>query len=252
MVITPEMAVSNITTQLPSGDLGKGSDRKKRSNSKVIDNTSSGSSNDIDHRVTIRPRPNQAEEVYKSGIMDPLKATGGVIFPYTPMITASFSAEYASYEPAHSIQDYQAYKRTPSPQFTIQGDFTAQTEDEAAYCLAVIHFFRSVTKMYFGASDNVGVVPPVLLLNGYGEYMFNNLPIIVKDYNITLDTQIDYVKVETAGGEAWVPSKFLISTGVVVQRTPQRTREFNMSDFKSGALLTQNKFGNNKNIGGWW
>ncbi|NJO58797.1 MAG: hypothetical protein HC836_10745 [Richelia sp. RM2_1_2] len=172
-----------------------------------------------DFRVRIRPKPGRESSIYgprdKSSLMLPLYNTGGVLFPYTPTISANFSVEYGVISPVHSIMDFYAYMRTPSPEFTISGQFSAQNTREAEYCLSVIHFFRTVTKMYFGqdsykgTSIPIGLSPPVLLLNGYGTYMLNNLPVIIKNYTIELPNNVDYVKVNLQA-----PST---SAGVLIQ-----------------------------------
>ncbi len=165
-------------------------------------------------RVKLRPKPGKENQVYgerNSGtIMTPLFETGGVIFPYTPVITTQFGAEYSAYTPIHSIMDFHTYQRTPAPQFTIMGQFSVQNQREGAYAIAVIHFFRTVTKMYFGQDkDNgkdipIGLTPPVLLLSGYGNLMFNNLPVIVTNYTIELVNTVDYVKVAVKTGQSRV------------------------------------------------
>jgi len=189
-------AVNNVSNQAQSGQLNDPS------------KASSGVLNDIpkfpdsqDPRVSIKAKPDDMTRIYgdrKAGtIMRPLHDSNGVIFPYTPTIQVGQSVEYGSYAPTHSIQEFMAYGRTPAMTFTISGAFTAQTTEEAEYCLAVIHFFRTVTKMYFGQGDNLGVTPPILLLNGYGDLMFNNLPILITNYTIELMDNVDYVQVDT-------------------------------------------------------
>ena len=49
--------------------------------------------------------------------------------------------------------------------------FTAQATFEANYMLAVIHFFRSVTKMFYGQDWQRGAPPPLVFLSGLGEYL---------------------------------------------------------------------------------
>jgi hypothetical protein len=78
---------------------------------------------------------------------------------------------------------------------SITGTFTAQDTAEANYLLAVIHFFRSVTKMFYGAKDpQRGAPPPLVYLIGLGQYQFNNQPCVVKTFNYSMPNDCDYIR----------------------------------------------------------
>jgi hypothetical protein len=78
----------------------------------------------------------------------------------------------------------------------LNGVFTAQDTAEASYLLAVIHFFRSCTKMFYGQdSEFRGSPPPLVELSGYGEFQFNNHPCLVSTFNYTLPNGVDYIRV---------------------------------------------------------
>jgi hypothetical protein len=76
----------------------------------------------------------------------------------------------------------------------IRGTFTAQDTTEADYLLAVIHFFRSATKMFYGQDAQRGVPPPVCLLNGLGQYQFSDHPVVISSFNYTLPNDVDYIR----------------------------------------------------------
>ena len=172
-----------------------------------------------------------------------LKETDGVFFPFTPTIDFSHRAEYSSMAPTHANTSYYSYTHTPAVQITITGQFSAQNLAEAKYTLAAMHFFRTVTKMHFGAQEaekgTAGLPPPVLNLSGYGEFMFNDLAIIIQEFKMDLPNNVDYIEVEHAGGMAWVPSLTTFTVSCVVQNTPKQQRdEFSFTDFASGKLMT--------------
>jgi len=60
--------------------------------------------------------------------------------------------------------------------------------------LAVIHFFRSVTKMFYGQDAQRGSPPPVTYLTGLGEYQFNEHPCLVQSFNYNLPAEVDYIR----------------------------------------------------------
>jgi hypothetical protein len=78
---------------------------------------------------------------------------------------------------------------------SIRATFTAQDTQEANYLLAVIHFFRSVTKMFYGAKDALrGAPPPLTYLSGLGQYQFNQHPCVVSQFDYTLPDDVDYIR----------------------------------------------------------
>lgn len=151
-----------------------------------------------DWRVRIRLAPN-ATYLYKDnnpGILEPLRASDGVIFPYTPSINTSYNANYDVTDLVHSNYRGQFYKNSNVGDINITGIFTAQDTAEAQYLLAVIHFFRSVTKMFYGQDSQRGAPPPLVYLYGMGQYQFNNHPCVVKSFTYNLPADVDYIRTQ--------------------------------------------------------
>jgi hypothetical protein len=156
-----------------------------------------------DWRVRLQLAPG-ANYLYKAGkdggeagILKPLYDTDGVIFPYTPSIETSYNANYEMYDLTHSNFRGYFYKNSRVNDINIRATFTAQDTQEAAYLLAVIHFFRSVTKMFYGAKDAYrGAPPPLTYLSGLGAYQFNNHPCVVSQFNYSLPPDVDYIRAD--------------------------------------------------------
>lgn len=152
--------------------------------------------NNGDWRVRLRLAP-QSKYLYNAsnpGILQPLKVTDGVIFPYTPTIATAYKANYSSYDLTHSNYRGYFYQNSYVDPITITATFTAQSTAEANYLLAVIQFFRSVTKMFYGQDAERGVPPPLTYLTGLGEYQFNEHPCVVSQFNYNLPADIDYIR----------------------------------------------------------
>ena len=130
------------------------------------------------------------------GILAPLYDTAGVVFPYTPSIETNYKAKYTPYDLIHSNYRGYFYQNSSVDEISIKGTFTAQDTTEAQYLLAVIHFFRSVTKMFYGQGANVGTPPPLVFLSGLGQYQFNKHPCVVSSFNYSLPTDVDYIRAE--------------------------------------------------------
>ena len=148
-----------------------------------------------DWRVMLRLAPG-ATYLYKAadpGLLAPLAVTNGVVFPYTPAISTAYKANYSSYDLTHSNYRGYFYQNSYTDAVTLTATFTAQSTSDAAYVLAVIHFFRSVTKMFYGQDDQRGSPPPLVFLSGLGEYQFNNHPCLVSSFNYTLPADVDYI-----------------------------------------------------------
>jgi hypothetical protein len=149
-------------------------------------------------RLSLAPNANYLYKVEpnKAGILEPLIATDGVIFPYTPAISVTYSAGYDASDLIHSNYKVYQYKGSSVDTVSITADFTAQDTTEATYLLAVIHFFRSVTKMFYGQDKNPnnGIPPPLCYLSGFGAYTFDAHPLVVTNFTYTTPTEVDYIR----------------------------------------------------------
>ena len=128
------------------------------------------------------------------GILAPLAQTGGVIFPYMPKIDVAYKADYDSYSLTHSNYKGYFYKSSYTDAVSLTATFTAQDTSEANYMLAVIHFFRSVTKMFYGQDAQRGAPPPLVYLTGLGEYQFAAHPCVVSSFQYNLPNDVDYIR----------------------------------------------------------
>lgn len=223
-------------------------------------------------RVRLRPKPAGIDRIYCcSPILQYIRETNGMVWPYQPLITYGQEVDYKSMELTHANQDIYAYHRTPSVKIAVDGEFSVQNQKEGLYAMACIHYLRTITKMYFGedAPGNraIGTPPPVMLFDAYGSYMFNALPVIITNFTIGLPKDVDYVPIDMTGmteilqgvgrwqsltnpyfrdanyaNIAWLPSLFNIQVQLIVQNTPSRLRQFNLGSFRQGSLLQK---------GGW-
>ena len=203
-------------------------------------------------------------------VLHPLVGTNGLIFPYTPQILLQHTSNYTGVNPTHSNYTQHFYSNSSIDAISIQCDFTAQNQREATYVLAAITFLRSVTKMFWGKDDIAGTPPPVLRLNGYGDYIFNNIPVVVSNFTVDLNGQVDYMNtnVTTKGaggtrqvekfdedGASWfeeenipstltstrVPTKTSINVTLYPLYSRQRMAEFGLKDFSAGRLIESGK-----------
>lgn len=179
----------------------------------------------------------------------PLSAVGGMLFPYTPTISVSHRANYELEGLLHSNYSTPYYTNSTVDSINIQGRFTAQNESEAQYIMAMIHFFRTVTKMFYGNSSNKGSPPPVLFLDAHGKYMFDHIPVVVREFQYTLPNDVNYISAKVAGKPVKVPSDLNITVDLIpTYSRNQISTLFGLNDFAKGALLTS---GTGTRSGGW-
>jgi len=153
--------------------------------------------NDKDWRVRLA-LSQQAQYLYKvaapGDVLYPLNITNGVIFPYTPQIQTSYRANYQKYDMTHSNMRGLFYQNSSPGEISINGTFTAQDTNEANYLLAVIHFFKSATKMFYGQDAQAGTPPPILYLSGHGQYQYRLHPCVLESFNYSLPADVDYIR----------------------------------------------------------
>jgi hypothetical protein len=172
---------------------------KERAQKQQTITQQSGQQTTKDWRVKLTLAKN-ADYLYNSnnpGILKPLAnkgGTGGVVFPYTPTINTNYRADYSTYNLTHSNYRGYFYNNSYVDAINLTATFTAQDTQEAEYLLAVIHFFRSVTKMFYGQDTQRGSPPPLVYLSGLGEFQFNRHPCVVSQFTYTLPADVDYIR----------------------------------------------------------
>jgi hypothetical protein len=203
----------------------------------------------------LRPKPGAVSRVIGSGILTPLtqttiagglnagkQATGSpaLVFPYTPTISYSQNVDYQTITTVHANQDYHIYSKTPAVELTVDGSFTVQNQQEGQYAFACMHFLRVMSKMNFGENDpNAGTPPPILLFNAYGPFVFNNLPVIVKNFSVGFPDDVDYVQVTVSSSpnqKSSTPSK---NTPIDLSAQASGTQPINLIAQYAGTSGTQ-------------
>jgi hypothetical protein len=154
-----------------------------------------------DFRARIQAKPGARQRVYGSrnpatNVIAPLWSTNGMLMPYTPAIQVTHtSVEYSQYSLPQTPFDYFAFSKRNSPILSVTATYTAQNELEARYVLAVLHFLRAITMNYYGRQngDLRGINPPTLLFSAYGPYMYDKVPMLIRNVSFGLDQDVDYI-----------------------------------------------------------
>lgn len=196
-----------------------------------------GSEVNLDWRVRLSVPQN-----YKSSrLLLPLLETDGFMWPYTPQIILEHSANYNSLHPTHSNYPFPAYQNSQVSAMTIIGDFFIENEQEGRYWVAATHYLRSITKMAYGATSNQGSPPPIVKLNGYGDYVFKDVPVVVQSFTVELPSDVDYIQVGVGDNGTWVPTRSSISVVVHPAYSRKQITKFSLDAFVNGQYVVDGK-----------
>jgi hypothetical protein len=90
----------------------------------------------------------------------------------------------------------------------------------------------------------------VVLLNGYGDFVFKNIPVIVTSVQFDLPKDVDYISCTLDSPElegqvenfdyntvAWAPTQSQVTVQVVPQIARSSMSQFNMDSFIKGEYL---------------
>ena len=195
-----------------------------------------------------------------SDIMSILAPIGGFVFPYTPTISIRHTATYQNNDPVHNNYPFLSYQNSKIDDMEISGDFYCENSEEAKYWVASLHYLRSVTKMYYGESKNQGAPPPVVKLNGYGDYVFKDVPVVVRNFSVEMPNDVDYISAELQSSNdnlfpnnpadsqvdmqhkvSRVPVKSRITVSVQPLYSREEVRSFSLDKFVKGDYVFEGK-----------
>ena len=215
----------------------------------------SGRSDKKDWRVRLQI-PNGADAVYdailaNNELMAPLVPSRGIFWPLTPAVVIQHSANYNPLSQTHSNYPFQAYQNSQVDSMNIIGEFPVQNSDDAKHWVATVNFLRTITKMYFGKEQALkGNPPPIMHMSGYGDHMFQKVPVIVNTFNVELRPGIDYISTKQSevyrsnvqdfdldsADQTWAPTLSNISVLVTPIYSRESIKNFSLSEFARGQL----------------
>jgi len=221
--------------------------------------SASSDTNSQDWRVRIHlpASPNYFKD---SPILAPLiTSNSSLVFPTTPQILLSSMANYDTVQPVHTNYPYHVYESSRIEDITISAEFPVENEADGQYWIAAVHFLRSITKMFFGSGPLQGHPPPRVALSGYGNFVFDETPVIVKMFNLDLPNAVDYIQVPiptgfdlqseipevnlTSSKHCYVPTLSTLNVTVSPAYSRTATKDFNLESFIRGDYVGNTKPG---------
>ena len=249
--------LSAATSRLAKAGLPKGAEQQARTETaaKIVPTGTEGQ----DWRVKL-----SLPKTYDSRVLAPLARSGNaLVFPFTPSIIVQHTAHYNSLQPVHSNYPFLNYENSSVDQLVISGEFFVENSFDAEYWIAAMHYLRSVTKMFYGAGSGAyqGNPPPIVKLNGYGDYVFDNVPVVVQSFMVDMPQDVDYIRAElnsngeysygkgiegikdapdtSASGNAvsWVPTQSTFTVTVQPIYSRSKVEQFNLAKFINGGYI---------------
>jgi len=269
--------VKNVGSSIFNRTLGRLTGAGISTDSRIVNSRArwSGRSDSTDWRVRLRV-PQRGQDSYQSScgpenaegneLMATLIPSRGMFWPLTPTMTVQHSSNYNALSQTHSNYPFQAYQNSQVDSINIIGEFPVQNSEDAKHWVATVNFLRTVTKMYFGQDDArakglKGNPPPILHLSGYGDHMYNKVPVVVNTFNLELRQGIDYISTSQVtpartpnprdlGGydeaglqvatnatpTTWAPTLSNISVLVTPVYSRESIKGFSLSSFARGEL----------------
>ena len=199
VISDPSSARLSINKLLPGGFPGFGGNTPNINFGVDQLGTAGSIGTEDDWRVRVTA-PSGGPFNFNTGPLAALAQDGGVVFPYTPTVNVSHNANYGNTTPTHSNYPSYFYNSSEVAGIQISGEFTAQTTTDAAYVLGMIWFFRSATKMFYGG-QNSGNPPPILYLDGYGDYYLPHVPVVVTNFSHSMPSDTDYIETQISSSQ---------------------------------------------------
>jgi hypothetical protein len=190
----------------------------------------------IDDRVYLKDNTGK----FTKGVASALAATGGILWPYTPTVTSSHRATYDVQKLTHTPYGVVSYQNSSVESINVTGEFSASSEASAAYVAGVIWFLRMSTKMFYGQDSLRGTPPPIFFLTGHGPVVFENVPVVVTNYEMTLPADVDYISCTVGGNHQRVPTLCSISASMMpVYSRNKITNSYSLEKLAQGGLIGQ-------------
>ena len=220
----------------------------------------SGRSDKKDWRVRLQVPDGPLTKFFDFGnnpILQPLADSQGMFWPLTPSMIIQHSSNYNAMDQIHSNYPHQAYQNSQVDSINIIGEFPVQNQQDAKHWVATVNFLRTATKMFFGSEQGLdglkGNPPPILHLSGYGDHMYNKVPVVVNTYNLELRQGIDYISTkqsdiysqrpanvnimnQDSDSQTWAPTLSNISVLVTPIYSRESIKNFSMKKFVRGEL----------------
>ncbi len=184
----------------------------------------------------------------------PTFITSGLLFPFSVGISEQASPKYESVNISQANESFMNFSGKDNVNIGLSGcTWVCDTFENATYALSALHFLRSYSLMDFGRK-RTGRPPSPMWFSAYGNFMYDRIPVLMRNASWNFPADIDYVGIPQPGTSqwnnrelsydrntgdryTWMPIKFTAEISLTVQHSPKYWTDFNLEDVFSGKLL---------------
>lgn len=181
----------------------------------------------------VRPVPTDPGD-WRVRISAPL-GMGEIIFPVLPNMTLSHKANYTEIPLVHTNYLFLAYKNSQTDDITITCEWPVETIEDGGEWLDMVLLGRTLTKMFYGESGNLGNPPPICTIKGYSSgntpIVLPDTPVVVKGFSVELKDDVNYIEVDGN----YVPRLSTVSITVSVIYNRNTQRGFALERYRTGS-----------------
>ena len=92
--------------------------------------------------------------------------------------------------------------------------------------------------MFYGGQQNRGTPPPVLYFDAHGQYLFDHIPVVIKEFQVSMPNDVNYITATINDIETQVP----VDLNVTIDMIPTYSRDkisnnFDLIKYSNGKLL---------------
>jgi hypothetical protein len=141
------------------------------------------------------------------------------------------------------------YKNSSVSPINIQGKFSVENSRDAEIYIATMHLLRALTRMRSGGATSgdadSGAPPPVCRLFAYGNYMLNNIPVVVSNFKQEFPTDVDYYKLDNSwqyGQNTFIPIMSTLSVTLLPMYSRAEQATFGVDSYLGSDDLRKKGF----------
>ncbi len=148
-----------------------------------------------------------------------------LIFPYTPTIQISGSANYEEVPITHQNYSFFAYQNSKAETISINAPWYNEDASQGQVWIKAVNFLRKHVKMFPDGNP-----PFICKFDAYGEHVFGGIPVIIKTFSVDMPNGVDYI----ASGSDHVPIKSNFSVSLQPIYSREEVKGFSLSAIGNG------------------
>ncbi len=169
-----------------------------------------------------------------------------VVFDIMPEVSENHDVAYEALSPSQLPGEFQKYKNTSSTKWTITGQFTARTREEAYKNYVYLQTLRTWTKPYFGEKQDqqfpnkLGAPPPIVMFSGW-RGLVGRVPTVITSIQWNWPNSCDWIPTglldDETNREIPFPTVMNVTINLVETFSPNQFNNFDLVSYHYGDMV---------------